>query len=228
MRKSIIIVILLAFCVVKVSSQGYYLPKGIGGFQISGQVETNSEGSGYGGGIGFSAKGVVDFGLDISHIATDQSYKTFNHSYKTFANTYVPYITFHAIKQSEKTPFSFCFNGGYARTNLTNKAVENDPSLHLYGNSFMFGVELYKTLGTTQKLKAQPLIGANYTISKATVKTSTKETTETEKYWIFGLGFTFFIEATQKSTFVFSPYYAFGEDVESLGFELSYVFRNFL
>lgn len=203
-----------------VFSQGYYLERGQSGFGVSGGFSSNKDASLVSGSVGYSAAGTFDFGLSVSQISFADKFL----GEEITAMSRSPYVTVHAVKQNETTPFSVALSASYVNDTYSSRALD-DNNLEMFSTGYTIGLALYGDVVASPTMKVQPKIGIKYFDSEAEIKDNVGNSiTAKEDGTIVGLGFALLFQATSQSIFGISPSVSVNKSNKSFSIDAGFIF----
>ena len=132
-------------------AQGDYLKEGHSGFEFGTGYAHQDEGYGYGGYIGVSIKGAVDFGFSYMKMSFDVDETTENID----ADALSPSIILHLIKQ-DKSDLGINFSTAISYERMKYKQTYNDLA---NASAFSIGFYLFQNNKTSKNLIVQPCVG---------------------------------------------------------------------
>lgn len=197
-------------------SQGDYLQRGQNGIGLNFGFSSNSDASGIGGNISYSASGVVDISISITSVTFDDV--------DISAIAISPSLIFYAIKQEQgKFPISMAFGLGYERDSYSGDYLDQ-RDWEMNGNYFVFGFNIFGKINTNSLTTFQPF----GSISHATGTTKVTDglgnsDSEDDSTTSFGLGISMFFETSPKSIIRIDPRISFTEDYTTFSITLGVI-----
>lgn len=193
------IILLLSFSFSTASAQGDYLKPGEDGWDINLFGSSGKHNSGFGARIGYSARGVVDFGFSYGNIDGEDLYS--------------PGVTLHLLKQDYiNFPLNFSLAASTTSDNINGLFSDNYSS---------FTPVLFSNLKTSERITLQP------SFQVAFLKYNTKHSSEGRT--AYGLGLSYFAELKSRDVIkiesVFALQRIYGNYEGSFGSSLGVLFR---
>lgn len=157
--------VIITFLAINIYGQSAYLDDGQSGFKFDAGISTSENINGINGAVGFSSSGVLDFGLSISRLKSDEYYYEYG---ELKAISLSPVIRYLPLKQNDKTPLSLSVEARYNYISYSG-SVLSDNNLKMTGNYYSLGGELFG-LFKISNFKIKPTIGALYSEGSITLK----------------------------------------------------------
>jgi hypothetical protein len=216
-------ILLVVFCSTGqlLFGQSEFLPSGQSGIQASAGFLSNSEASGFYGGLGYSFSGNFDIGFSVGRYGYDNSFYDENLS----AIALSPYFNFLPVKQSGQIPVSISLGAAFERSTFSSDILDL-ADLDMTGDYFSFGSSLFTNITVSEAMIIQPGLGVTYITGVTKLKNPNESISETNNATLFSLRTSLIFNNSERNSFVMSPSVSFSEDLTSFGLSLSYIIQH--
>lgn len=220
--KSLFTIIFISLFSVTVFGQGAFLEKGQSGFGIGAGFVTNKDVTGFGGIIGYSVSGILDFGVSLNRFNFDQKLLGSDLS----ATVISPIVTFYALKQNEDIPFSFSIDASYDWQNYSNDVLDNN-NIDMTGGFFSAGSSLFSNFRASSSMRIQPSISFSYVTGEVILEDNNgNEKTEKDNTTVFDFSLALAFDTSPNNIIVVKPRVSINEGTTSCGIVFVYIFST--
>lgn len=199
-------------------AQGTYLERGTSGLGLSAGYQTNEFANGYMFSIGGSANAMFDLGLNIGRLSWDD-----NAVGDLKSTSIEPFLTVHAIKQSETVPLSLALSGGYRWDSYSSDAL-SDLNVDMNGTAWSLGGSIYRSFPVSPNVNLIPNAGVSYSDAEITMKDDTGESVSASggvTTFSFAMGFSYTLAGSQQ--FIVNPQISKDEDTTTFSVDVGFI-----